>query len=1467
MPSINRIRVNNVKYNFGTQFYDDFTMRMHGKNTLYDLANGGGKSVLMLLLLQNMIPNCTLDEKQPIEKMFRTGNGNTTIHSLVEWKLDEADSSEGYRYMTTGFCARKAKESEGEVEAKKDVASIEYFNYCIFYREFNKNDIINLPLVKDGERITFQGLRNYLKELEHRDMSLMVRVFDRKGEYQRFISEYGIHESQWEIIRGINKTEGHVRTYFENNYKTTRKVVEDLLIEEIIEKAFLVKTERDEDGSESMAKMLMDIKDQLTVLAKKKKDIAGYDHQIELLQVLADKVESFMDLYQEQSKLTKILADICVTGEEFAKNDEAKMEELARLRDEKREEKNRQRERIECLKVSKDKRQLEEQKESRDSILTKIEDVKNRIESLEKDLNLKESINEYFEYMEDRKKYQQHEAVIKTMMSESSFDENMLYTYAYNIKIRTDVVLADLRRQIKEIQDKLQEARLKKEYNQKLLQEAKIAFAVAENSKKTADEEIVKLSESLSAVRLSMNSIKFTDLSVQMKDNQDELLLVQSKIEEKEEAIEKDKGLLNDEQLKLSISYSNKTENDKIIKEISAKEQEYKEAWDKLENIKAVYMAKDENTLVAIIRDRINQAVLEKAEIEKAIVKSDKYVDRLNEGRIVGPSKGAQKVLDYIETRHGFTAMTGMDYLSALKPEHQMKVLAANPEIPYGILVKEYDSIKEDPNIANLDTGDETVTIFDMGAVEEKALHYGENAFAVHASGEMLTDAETIQRLVKAEKNRNKELHMQLEVKEEMLVAYGEDQEFVLKISDSDFITAGDRLIKAREVADKLSEEIADTEENIRRYKISIEKAREEISEYQKDYETCVADINKLHTAQKLSELIEQQEEISLSSKEQMDRLEESLKQLEEKEDDSNMDTAQEESKLKALERSYQEISDEWDNTYKAYYNVDEEYDNLTLSDDEIKARFTAMLSAGKDDAKAIEDKKLLMETLKISMDRSLKNIEKRGVSIDKLVELENSKELFVSDDNVIAVARKNILDAKEQQKDYEKKLKEQEQTINRLEGSISYAIKNIEDAFGAYVEEEASLSEIISSLEHGEEVLARLAKEALECEDNYKKYFRQQGYMVDLYKDVKRIITTNDISLQGAKPIPEEKEKLRDIFETNLIKYDKSNKLLDKAKNELLKFKGNTAASLDQMEVYELANTIRGDVVIPEDYEEAKALMENLRTIVEYVALEKDRVEKSLADMETIKANFEEQCLQRCLDVKTELDKLPKLSRIIADGEAIQMVGLTIPYVKDEFLKQKMSDYIDRIVAQADDYEQDKDRIKFIRSSLTLKKLFGVIVTDMNGIKLNLYKRERIKEQSRYLRYEEAVGSTGQSQGIYIQFLVSIINYISGMYQTGNEDIKTKTIFIDNPFGAAKDVYIWEPIFALLKANNVQLIVPARGATPAITGRFDVNYILGQQMSGGKQLTVVTDYTSKVDQEELEYKDLEFEQVSFDFI
>ena len=48
-----------------------------------DLANGGGKSLLMLMLLQNVIPNCTLDEKQPVESF--SGRGEEIQSYILLW--------------------------------------------------------------------------------------------------------------------------------------------------------------------------------------------------------------------------------------------------------------------------------------------------------------------------------------------------------------------------------------------------------------------------------------------------------------------------------------------------------------------------------------------------------------------------------------------------------------------------------------------------------------------------------------------------------------------------------------------------------------------------------------------------------------------------------------------------------------------------------------------------------------------------------------------------------------------------------------------------------------------------------------------------------------------------------------------------------------------------------------------------------------------------------------------------------------------------------------------------------------------------------------------------------------------------------------------------------------------------------------------------------------------------------------
>ena len=429
MPQMNRIRVNNVKYNFGTQCYDDFIMRLNGKNTIYDLANGGGKSVLMLLLLQNLIPNCTLDEKQPIEKLFRTSGGSKTIHSLIEWNLDEQDIKEDYRYMLTGFCARKAKDAAEDEAAKEDTAAIEYFNYCMFYRTYHENDLVNLPLVKDGERITYNGLKNYLKELSHQALDLKIYIFDRKGEYLQFISQYGLYESAWEMIRGINKTEGHVRTYFETNYRTTRKVVEDLLIEGIIEKSFRDKTDQ-EDMNEAMAKTLLDMKDKLVELAEKKGEMNRFEHQKELLQVLAGRVGACRDLYEEKEELT---AELLSAKNMLLSRAEQKEEELRKKKqmiEQKGEECARINQVVACLKVQQEEEALLSLKKEAEEAKLSEANARIVLKEQEEICRSRENANDYLDYCEVRQKMEQAQAVIEKSRQDSSGYLDRLYDLA-----------------------------------------------------------------------------------------------------------------------------------------------------------------------------------------------------------------------------------------------------------------------------------------------------------------------------------------------------------------------------------------------------------------------------------------------------------------------------------------------------------------------------------------------------------------------------------------------------------------------------------------------------------------------------------------------------------------------------------------------------------------------------------------------------------------------------------------------------------------------------------------------------------------------------------------------------------------------------------------------------------------------------------------------------------------------------
>lgn len=1525
MPNINRIRVNNVKYNFGTQGYDDFSMRMYGKNTLYDLANGGGKSVLMLLLLQNLIPNCTLDDKQPIEKLFRSGGGNTTIHSLVEWKLDDKDIKEGLRYMTTGFCARKAKDvsvDDGTLSLPDEVmnsaspaagdtgkqselsvgadgvnagkptgksvvrenASIEYFNYCIFYRDYNENDIVNLPLQNSKERITYTGLKNYLKDLSKRNLNIKVYVFERKGEYQRFISRYGLFESQWEIIRGINKTEGHVRTYFETMYKTTRKVVEDLLIEEIIEKAFLVKTEQN-DVNEDMARTLLDIKDKLVELSKKKKDIANFDKEIELMHMLEGRVSSFLSYCEEKDKVTGTLADIYVTGKHLLKWGEEEIDKRKKRREEYAKRLLKERRRLEELKIIRDQYELKEASEALSVVTEAVAKADADTEGIKKELELKESINDYIQYLRDKEEIQENQAVIDASDKGDTDLLEKLHIYAYNKKKINEAKLSDIKKRLNARKKELDKVTKELEKAAHIREEGEIALAVAKSHKERYYDEYIKCMEDIRKVRQGIALLVITDTKDLMKDLLEEEDEIRKKLKAAEEGYGEDMSAINDRSKSLFVAKELKKQLEKDMEAANAKLEHYLDNKDRLHKMYQIYEVKNAEELYDTIKKRAFNNTIELSKLDEKIERVEKHLKEVGEGRILEESHAVTRVKDYMESRHGEFVLSGVDYLSALPAANREDLLDRFPLLPYGVVTKEFDRLKEDVKVSELDLGSQAVPVFDRSIIESPYIPEQADGMLLLAKDKRVFIEEDA---LKAElEHLEKELSELIADRDHLSMhaqTYNEDMDYAATLQgealenvEAEITELKEKMLDNSREIDNLIKELNELQAHIELQREETDKAKELLALNKQEQIKIAGIISKCDQSDELKEKLDYYEA-------EVRRLESATVDAGSENESMRLKELDLKGQVAHIEKQLDEINEDWEKVYKEYY-VKGDYDTVDIEEDKLRAEFIAAKTMYEEATVTLEDKKKLIATLKVSMERGRKLIEKRGIELEQLEEIRKEGELHPTKEDYIEQLSSHLSQLSlrgDQLKDEEKK---KEHEVTRIEGRIEQAMAALKEKYGADAGDDLAVTEetdaakdkertIVSkheamqALNEGNRIVKGLVAEIQQFDEEYKKYIKDHENIIDLYKDIKRIVASEGINVRDAHVLSGNRKAVREAFEESLLAYDKSNKTLAKTRQELQNFKAQTANTFFAMGAFELSNAIKDDVVIPDTYEDAKSLLSNIREMISYIDIEKERVEKGIEDMETIKNNFENQCIERCKDVKTELEKLPKLSRIQLDGEMIQMVNLTIPYVKDEFLKQRMSDYIDEVVAGADRFSDNNDRIKYMKNMLLLKKLFGVMVTDMNAIKLKLYKRERIKDQSRYLRYEEAVGSTGQSQGIYIQFLVSIINYISGMYAPEAEASELKkVIFIDNPFGAAKDIYIWEPIFALLATNNVQLIVPARGATPAITNRFDVNYILGQQMVGGRQQTVVVDYRSQVEASEMEYEDLEYSQGTFDFI
>ena len=1457
MPHINRIRVNNVKYNFGTQAYDDFLMKPFCGNTLYDLANGGGKSVLMLLLLQNVIPNCTLDEKQPIEKLFRTGEGSKTIHSLIEWKLDDENIENGFQYMTTGFCARKAAETEGET---KDTASIEYFNYCIFYREYNGNDIRNLPLVKDKERITYSGLRRYLKELE-RDNSLIVRIFDRKGEYQSFIADYGIYESEWEIIRGINKTEGHVRTYFESNYKTTRKVVEDLLIEEILGTSFRRKAGK-EDTEDTMSQTLLDMKDKLVDLAKQKDAMRSFDRQEEVLSEFSSRVELLGSVYGEQQEAKTQLNRIYNAAVHYLDGREDAVEQVKAAEAAAEEELHGYEAELLAAGISEDLELAREYATQAEVLTSEKQQKAERRESLVALLKKKECANDYLEYLEEKKKRDEMAVTLQAMVGQNGLqDEISVLVRAYRHKM--EGYEAQLAEAISRAESAATGALLK--------------YKTAENSRKDVEREAA-----VSEVLAEQAKKELSALYGRIKEQKDTvgLLLAEDAYEAERES--RERGVtaslkcnsLKEEAEKLAKEreeavyavHRAQAELQKYYEEVSASEAEKEklaEAKLRADKLAEAYGEKDYRALRMAVRSRCRDAYAEQTRLSEQMQAAKIRRQAVEAGELFSSTEAAETVKEYICTRHKKKAMTGAEYLQTKTPEEQEELLRRYAGLPFAVITEGFETVFDDHLLSECVPEGVMVPLFRM-----ESLRAGKDLF--HREQMLLCVRDSA--ALFEEKARQKEIVRLSRIEEEaeygirrldtLLEAYEEDEEFLTGFVKQYYDTM---YAKKAEYGERTEETL---QEKLREETERLSVITERIKTVKEEEEACrdiMAKAEKeslsYHAIVMLNEQAEEKEAAIRDYQKKKERLTEWKKDATAAAEALEAECEAKKAEVEGLRARAEELNRTWDSY--AIYDTPGEATEVPYDIGELAVQIDGKIAALHTEASSLEDKQRLMDSYVTAMNRLLRNIRSRDFSVAELSELYDRNEIYETSEAELTRRGEEIAALAEEAEQLEHQIKQIQEKMYRLEGKNSQAEASIIEKYGEYHPIELT----------GEALVAFIAKRRGQIEQKQKEISALKRSQAEMMEELSAFtVIRNEIArmFEGTEVLTadcgrlENNVRLADCYKEARERYAACGKELLKRQEEFYRNRQKTMETLQVLGAQALSEEIGGSVMMPKSGRETEEVIRGLKEVRECLQLERTRIEAGLGDLETIKENFESQCLQRCLNIKADLERLPKLSKIMLDGEQIPMISLQIPYVKEEFFAERMTNYIDEVIQAVDAIANPTERMKYIRTALSYKKLFSVIVSDMNGIKLLLYKRERIKEQSRHLRYEEAVGSTGQSQGIYIQFLIAVINYISSIYSPGGDAAGLrKVIFIDNPFGAAKDVYIWEPIFELLRANHVQLIVPARGTTPAITGRFDVNYVLGQKLIDGRQQTVVVDYCSRVEADSVEFIPLQFEQTS----
>lgn len=228
MPQISKVRIVNFHYNDGKRLIADELYDLASKdrddalNVLINLANGGGKSVLVQLMLQPIIPKARVAGRR-IESFF--GKASDHCFVLLEWIKDNSTEK-----LLTGIAMAAAESLTTEEDSSRGMA-IKYYTFYSNYAAYTSAyDIVNMSLSKKENGRFVVAEYDAVRALAKKSNGVLnYYVADDNPKWQKKLAEYGLVQNEWRMMEKLNSEEGGLGKFF-GDFKTSDNLVDRLLI-------------------------------------------------------------------------------------------------------------------------------------------------------------------------------------------------------------------------------------------------------------------------------------------------------------------------------------------------------------------------------------------------------------------------------------------------------------------------------------------------------------------------------------------------------------------------------------------------------------------------------------------------------------------------------------------------------------------------------------------------------------------------------------------------------------------------------------------------------------------------------------------------------------------------------------------------------------------------------------------------------------------------------------------------------------------------------------------------------------------------------------------------------------------------------------------------------------------------------------------------------------------------------------